>query len=95
MSTSTTNATGSEQGKRLALIIGVNEAPKSNLAPLHYAVADAEAMATVLKQYGKFTLLSPPLVSAKATSDAIKKAVLNLMRDRGSRWRPMGSMRSR
>ena len=39
-------------------------------------------MATVLEQYGKFTLLPPALVGAEATSIAIKQAVLNLMRDR-------------
>jgi hypothetical protein len=70
------------QGKRLALVIGVNRAPNSFSAPLKYADADAEAMANVLKNYCHFELLMPPLVNEQANSERVKDAVRTLARDR-------------
>ena len=82
MSTSNIDTGMSEKGKRLALIIGVNHAPSSLLPPLEHAVADAEAMAEVLKNYCHFDLLEPPLIDEHTTSEKIKMAVLKLARQR-------------
>jgi uncharacterized caspase-like protein len=45
-------------------------------------VADAEAMAEVLQQRCDFELFKPPLLDTQATSDIVRKAVLQLARDR-------------
>jgi len=66
-------------GKRLALVVGVNSAPKSLLPPLQSACRDAEAIAQVLEMHCHFTLLEPPLLEKQATSAVIKKATLDLM----------------
>src|SRR5260370_1420573 len=68
-----------EGGKRLALVVGVNSAPKSHLPSLLSACRDAEAVAHVLETHCHFTLLEPPLLEEQATSATIKKAVLDLM----------------
>jgi hypothetical protein len=67
-----------EGGKRLALVVGVNNVPKSLLPPLQSACRDAEAVAHVLETYCHFTLLEPPLLEEQASSAAIKKAILDL-----------------
>jgi hypothetical protein len=38
------------EGRRLALVVGVNHAPQSVLPPLHYAESDARAMAEALTE---------------------------------------------
>jgi WD40 repeat protein len=68
--------------RRLALVIGVNEAPQSHLPPLNYALNDAESMAQTLQEHCGFTLLQPPLLGSDATSANVKKAVLALARER-------------
>ncbi len=78
----TTNASDAAEGRRIALVIGVDHAPDSSLPPLNHAVADAKAMAEVLHQHCNFELLEPPLLNEQATSDHIKKAVRRLARQR-------------
>jgi WD40 repeat protein len=72
-------------GRRLALVIGVNNALKSGLSSLKYAIADAEAIAQALKQYGKFEILGSPLLGEDATSDNIKKGILDLAWNRSNK----------
>src|SRR5437588_8901310 len=76
----TKNASGipTDRGRRIALVIGVNEASDSNLPPLRHAAADAEGIAEVLQQHCGFELLMPPLLGENATSERIKTAVLEL-----------------
>lgn len=71
-----------EHERRLALVIGVNEAPHSHLDPLNYALNDAEAIAQTLQEHCGFTLLQLPLLGPDATSANVKKAVLALARQR-------------
>ncbi len=71
-----------EHERRLALVIGVNEAPHAHLAPLNYALDDAESVAKTLQDHCGFTLLRPALLGAEATSANVKKAVLFLARQR-------------
>jgi WD40 repeat protein len=80
----TTNSPPEEASreKRLALVIGVNQTNDPLLAPLRSAVADAEAMAKVLQETCGFELFIPPLLNAQATSDAIRKAIKQLAKDR-------------
>lgn len=79
---SSENQSSVEPERRLALVIGVNEAPHAHLTPLHYALDDAESMAKILQDHCGFTLLSPPLLGVEATSANVKKAVLSLARQR-------------
>src|SRR5437764_1483685 len=67
-------------GRRIALLVGVDQAPRSYAPALHHAEADAQAMAEVLPQYGRFTCPQPPLLGEQATSGAVKKAILSLLR---------------
>lgn len=71
-----------ENERRLALVIGVNEAPQSHLGPLNYALNDAESMAKTLQEHCGFSLLRPPLLGTEATSSNVRKAVLALARER-------------
>jgi uncharacterized caspase-like protein len=82
MSISTGASEGVEKGRRIALVIGVNHAPNSQLPPLQDAAADAEKMAEVLQQHCNFDLLEPPLLNENVTSDRVKKAVRKLARQR-------------
>lgn len=68
-------------GKRLALVIGTNQTATLVPPPLELAVADAEEMAATLQQCG-FELFRPPLLGEQATSALVKRAVLQLARDR-------------
>ena len=69
--------------RRLALVIGVNEAAQSNLLPpLKHAVDDATKMAEVLHDACGFELFEPPLVGANATSANVKRAILAMARQR-------------
>ena len=70
-----------EPGKRLALVIGVEETASSLLPPAEGAIADAKDMATVLEGHCGFTLASS-LLGEQATSEAIRKAIRALARDR-------------
>src|SRR5260370_9219978 len=79
----------SKKGRRLALVVGVNEASQSGLSSLQYADKDAEAIANTLQQYGNFELLVPPLLNETATSGNVRKAILDLIKDR-----PNGSDRT-
>lgn len=76
------NASG--EGRRLALVIGVNETSNSLLPPLKHAIADAEAMADVLETQCGFELLEPPLIGESATSERAKDAVRRLARKRNN-----------
>jgi hypothetical protein len=84
MSHATSGSDGAATGKRIALVIGVNDAPSSQLPPLHHAAADAENMAQVLQQHCHFELLEPPLLNEQATSDRVKAAVRRLARNRAA-----------
>ena len=81
MSASEENMSAPPRERRIAVVVGVNKAPLSKLPELHHAEGDAQAMAEVLEHCG-FTLLQPPLLGERATSDEIRKAVLKLARDR-------------
>jgi len=71
------------QGRRIALIVGVNDAPRSGKSPLKYALDDARAMAEVLQQdYCGFKLLTTPLIDEEASSAKVKEAVIRLIKDR-------------
>src|SRR5712691_6438025 len=74
------NTSGLE--RRIALVVGVDEAPYSDKESLKHAVDDAKAMAEVLKQHCDFQLLVEPLLNEQATSADVKRAILNLKRDR-------------
>ena len=71
-------------GKRLALVIGVNTTCSTILPALKHAVADAQEVADVLVQHRQFTLYPPPLLGEQATSASIKRAVLELVRQRSA-----------
>src|SRR5438105_2710827 len=72
----------SNVGRQIALVVGIDESLRSGFPPLKHAVADALAMAEVLKQHCHFELLEEPLLNEQATSSNIKRAILNLKRDR-------------
>jgi WD40 repeat protein len=72
----------SKHGKRLALIVGVDTAPRSTLQPLQCACNDATAIAHALQEYGDFELAAPPLLNEDATSGDVRKAILDLIKDR-------------
>lgn len=69
-------------GKSLVLVVGTNQTATPVPPPLAFAEADAEAMAAVLQERCHFELFQPPLLGEQATSDALRKAVLRLARDR-------------
>src|SRR5690348_15691387 len=71
---------GQAAGKRLALIIGVDQTRSSILPALKYAVSDAQQVADVLVQHCNFTLSAPTLLGEQATSANIKRAVFELAR---------------
>ena len=71
--------------RRLALVIGVDEAPSARslqLAERLSASADAQAVAKVLTDRCGFTLLGQPLLNAAASSSDVQKAILALARQR-------------
>ncbi|GAC1350911.1 MAG: hypothetical protein NVSMB27_37990 [Ktedonobacteraceae bacterium] len=81
--TTSTHADTQAMGKRLALVIGVNESTESSLKNLEYAQADAEAIAQVLREHGGFELFEHlPLIGEKATTASVQKAVRKLARER-------------
>src|SRR5258706_15734624 len=69
-------------GRRLAVVVGVDRTHSSLFAPLSYANRDAQEIADVLQQCCEVELLVPPLLGEQATSAAVKRAVLDLARDR-------------
>src|SRR5260221_2093205 len=71
-------------GKRLALVIGVNNTQSVTLSRLHHAISDAEAMAKVLQKHCEFKLFIPPLLNGEATSARVQKAVLDFTRNRSN-----------
>src|SRR6266849_4207080 len=75
---------GQAAGKRLALVIGVDQTRSSILPALKHAVTDAQDVADVLVQRCQFTLYAPPLLGEQATSASIKRAVLELVRQRSA-----------
>lgn len=73
-----------QQGRRIALVVGVNDSPRSGKPSLKYALDDAKAMAEVLQQeYCGFQLLTTPLIGERASSANVKEAVIKLIEDRG------------
>ncbi|MBX5458710.1 MAG: caspase family protein, partial [Thermogemmatispora sp.] len=76
-SSSTSAATS--PGRRLALVIGINGPPAPHRAPLQWAEADACGMAEILQQDGcGFELVVPPVLGAQATTERVRKAVVQL-----------------
>ncbi len=75
----------SSEGRRFALVVGVNNSTKSTyLKPLLYAERDAHAIADVLrKPECNFAVLEPPLVGKEASTWAIMHAVTELI-DKGT-----------
>ncbi len=71
-------------GKRLALVIGVDQTRSSILPALKHAVTDAQDVADVLVQRCQFSLHVPPLLGEQATSANIKRTVLELVRQRSA-----------
>ena len=71
------------EGKRLALVIGVNSAPGYRNSVLLHAANSTVAMAEVLHQNCRFELLQSPLLNEQATSENVKKAILDLAWNRG------------
>lgn len=72
-----------QQGRRIALIVGVNSAPRSEKASVKHALDDAKAMSEVLQQdYCGFELLTTPLIDEGASSAKVKEAVIRLIEDR-------------
>ena len=82
MPTPTNDEPTTTQGRRIALVIGVNDTCSDILPGLNYALANAEAMAEVLEQKCDFTMVMPPLLGEQASSAKVKKAVLDLTRNR-------------
>jgi uncharacterized caspase-like protein len=82
MLASTSESSTETAGKRFALVVGVNQTQSTLLPPLQHAIADAEAIAEVLQHTCDFELSLPPLLGEQASSAAVKKAVLNLARNR-------------
>jgi hypothetical protein len=82
MSNSINASNVAEKGRRIALVIGVNEAPNTLLPSLNYAITDAEAIAGVLQQHCNFELVESLLLGENATSERVKKAVRRLARQR-------------
>ncbi len=73
-----------QQGRRIALVVGVNDAPRSEKVSLKHALDDAKAIAEVLQQdYCGFELLTTPLLDEGASSAKVKEAVIRLIEDRG------------
>ena len=83
MSSEQPTDTFSSGQRRLALVIGVNEAANSSLPALKHSIADATKMAEVLRDSCGFELFQPPLLGEYATSERVKSAVLALARERG------------
>src|SRR5579864_7612744 len=75
---------GQAAGKRQALVIGVDTTCSSILPALKHAVADAQDVADVLVQRCQCNLHIPPLLGEQATSATIKRAVLELTRQRNA-----------
>jgi WD40 repeat protein len=74
-----------EPENRLALVIGVNSAPNARTPLLKtelQASNDAIALAQVLEECCGFRLLMPPLLGPEATSAHVKRAILQLARQR-------------
>src|SRR5205085_5862284 len=84
MSVSSDAPGGQGAGRRLALVIGVDATRSFILPALRHAVADARAVADVLEQRCGFTLYGLPLIGESATSTSIKRAVLELARQRSA-----------
>lgn len=73
-----------QQGRRIALVVGVNDAPRSGKPSIKYALDDTKAMAEILQQdYCGFELLTTPLIGERASSANVKEAVIKLIEDRG------------
>src|SRR5919198_3449096 len=71
----------SDEGKRLALVVGVNRSIESEYrAPLEYAEHDAYDMARALEAPAcKFMLFKPALLGEQATSSKVKSAITDLI----------------
>ncbi len=73
------------EGKRLAIVVGVNNSSVTplNWKKLHFAEKDAEEVAHHLKQEAcNFQLVKPPLIGKGATADNIRKAIVDLVKER-------------
>ncbi len=75
----------SDPQRKIALVIGVNGGPKTDLAPLRFAEATAKQLAEVLAAPASgFELYGgQPLLGAAATSDAVRHAVFDARRAAG------------
>src|SRR5258707_4337644 len=72
-----------KQGKRLALLVGVNHAPQSTKAPLRYASQDSQDMAAIFQspcsRFDYVTLLH----NDAAKTMAVRQKIAELIRDKG------------
>lgn len=69
-------------GERRALVVGVNEAPRSGQAPLATAARSALALATALQEHGSFALVGGgPLLNEQATTERVRQALYALLQD--------------
>src|SRR4051812_7985673 len=69
--------------RRQALVIGVNSPIQAkSIHPLRHAEQDAAAMAeTLMLLTCGFSLLTPPLLGAQATTSRVRSAILSLARN--------------
>jgi hypothetical protein len=68
------------QGRKVALVVGVNQVPDDLVSPLYHAESDAQAVAAKLTcpECG-FHLHQPPLIGSYATTRNVKKALFSLV----------------
>jgi uncharacterized caspase-like protein len=72
-------------GRRVALVVGVNYAPESDLSQLECAENDAQTVAVKLRQAEcRFELANSPLCGHQATTHAVKEALLDMVGELGS-----------
>src|SRR5437870_1894384 len=70
-------------GRRIALVVGVNTAPQSSKPPLKRAVSDAQAIAEALQQpFCGFELVGgSPLLEGQATTATVRRPLQQLIRE--------------
>ncbi len=77
------NITLNGSGRRIALVVGVNTAPRSSKPPLKRSIADAQAIAEVLEQpFCGFDLAGgSPLLERQATTATVRAPLQQLIRE--------------
>ena len=56
-----------QEGRRLALLIGIDSVARANIPALHYAERDAQELATMLQEQVGAELFVPPILGKEAT----------------------------